>query len=276
MRVDAHQHYWRIGMHGHEWPTPDLPAIHRDFLPEDLDPERARCGIASTVLVQSQPSDADTDWLLALAAATPSIGAVVGWADFRAPGAAGRIAALAGHAKLRGLRPMLQDLAPDWILDPAAAPALAAMEAQGLVFDALIRPQHLPAITRLAEAYPALHIVIDHGAKPAIAAGLREPWATDIAAAARFSNIACKLSGLATEARAGWSDADLLFYARHLMACFGPERLLWGSDWPVLLLAGDYAGWLATAERLLPALSPAEKDAVFGGNAARIYRIGKD
>lgn len=267
MRIDAHQHYWRIGRNGQEWPTPDLATIYRDFVPADLEPQ---LGGARTVLVQSQPDDADTDWMLALAVDRPSIAAVVGWTDLLAPDAPQRIAALAARPKLRGIRPMLQSLPPEWILDPALAPAIAAMTEHRLVFDALVKPQHLPALHRFAAAHPDLRIVIDHAAKPDIAVRAREPWATDMAALAALPNIACKLSGLATEAAPGWRDDDLRPYVDHLLAAFGPDRLLWGSDWPVLLLAGDYAGWLACAERLVP---QADHPAIFGGNARRLYRV---
>lgn len=273
MRVDAHQHYWRIGRNGHEWPTPDLPEIHRDFLPADLAPELAPLGISRTVAVQSQPADADTDWLLDLAAQEPSIAAVVGWCDVRAPDAPARIAALAARSKLRGLRPMLQGLPPGWILDPAAAPALATMAEAGLVFDALIRPMHLSDIATLADNWPTLAIVVDHGAKPPIAAAQFEPWAAQMRDLATRTNVSCKLSGLATEAAADWSADHLAPYVHHLLACFGAERLIWGSDWPVLRLAGGYAQWFEIAGRLLPGITQQERDAVFGGNAARLYRL---
>ncbi|WP_423605147.1 amidohydrolase family protein [Sphingomonas sp. MS122] len=273
MRIDAHQHYWRIGRNGHEWPTPDLSAIHRDFLPADLAPELAPLGIARTIAVQSQPADADTDWLLDLAANEPSVAAVVGWCDVRARDAPARIAALAARPKLRGLRPMLQDLPPGWILDPAAAPALAAMAEAGLAFDALIRPVHLPDIAALADTWPSLVIIVDHGAKPPIAAGRLEPWATQIRDLATRANVSCKLSGLTTEAAAGWTPDDLAPYVRHLLACFGADRLIWGSDWPVLRLAGDYAQWFEIAGQLLPGIVQQDRDAIFGGNAARLYRL---
>lgn len=273
MRIDAHQHYWQIGRHGHSWPPPDLPAIHRDFLPVDLAPVRAALGIERTVLIQSQASDADTDWLLTLAAAEPSLGALVGWADLTAAGAPARIAALAQQPKLRGLRPMLQDLPDAWILQPERAPGLAAMVAHDLVFDALIRPSHLAAIRHLALAYPTLRIVVDHAAKPDIAGGGFERWATGIAALADLPNVVCKLSGLVTEAAPGWREADLAAYVAHLLACFGPGRLLWGSDWPVVLLAADYARWHDAAAALTAHLPNAARAAIFGGNAQAVYRI---
>jgi L-fuconolactonase len=276
MRIDAHQHYWRIGRNGHSWPTADWPRIHRDFGPEDLAPLLAARGIARTVLVQSQPHVDDTAWMLELAAETETIGAVVGWVPFRDADAADRIHALADRAKLRGIRPMLQDLSPGWILDDTAQPALRAMAERGLVFDALIRPQHLADIGEVAARYPNLAIVVDHAAKPDIRGGVREPWATDIAALAHAPNVTCKLSGLVTEAASDWSPDDLAFYVTHLLGAFGPDRLLWGSDWPVCLLAAEYDTWLDTAETLLTGCSDAERAAIFGGNAARLYRINFD
>lgn len=273
MRIDAHQHYWQIGRNGHQWPALDLPVIHRDFLPADIEPELTQLGIARTVLIQSQPADADTDWLIELAAQEPSVGAVVGWCDMRTPDAPARIAALAARPKLRGLRPMLQGLPPGWILDPAAAPSLTAMVAKGLVFDALIRPAHLTDIAALADAYPSLTIVIDHGAKPMIAMRGFEPWAAQLRDVAARPNVACKLSGLVTEAGTEWTADDLAPYVRHLLDCFGADRLLWGSDWPVLLLAGSYVQWFRTAAELLAPIGDAQSAAIFGGNAARIYGI---
>jgi len=271
-RIDAHQHFWRVDAPWHEWPREDLPAIHRDFLPDDLSPTLQACSIAGSVLVQSQPSDADTDWMLALAERTPSILGVVGWADVIAANAAERIAALASHPKLKGLRPMLQSLPPDWILQPEARPAIEAIVAHRLVFDALIRPLHLEAIGTLAERHPALSIVIDHGAKPDIAAGGFAGWADALSRVAERPNVACKLSGLVTEAGEGWSEAQLEPFVRHILHVFGPDRVLWGSDWPVLLLCAGYEQWHDMARALVP---PEHAGAVFGENAARIYGLDR-
>lgn len=271
LRLDAHQHFWRIDATWHEWPQSDLPSICRDFLPPDLAAALHACGLDGTVLVQSQPAAADTDWMLQLAAQEPTILGVVGWVDMAAPDAPARIATLAQHPKLKGLRPMLQDLPAEWILQPAVQPAVQAMVAHELVFDALIRPLHLPAIATLADRYPALTIVVDHGAKPDIAAGEFDPWAADLATLAQRSSVACKMSGLVTEAGDRWRPADLRPFVQHILSAFGPERLLWGSDWPVLLLQSDYAAWHAMAEAMVP---EPQRDAVFGGNAARLYRLG--
>lgn len=276
MLIDAHVHFWRIGRNDCAWPPPDLAAIHRDFLPADWRREADAVGVGAAIAVQSQPSERDTGWLLELALEDTRIAGVVGWADLAAVDAPARIAALAAHPKLRGLRPMLQDLPDaDWILRPALAPAIEAMIAHGLCFDALVRPRHLPQLLRFAERHPALGFVIDHAAKPDIAHGGFEPWRTRVAALATLPNVSCKLSGLLTEAGGRWHAADLRPYVEHLLAAFGPQRLLWGSDWPVVNLAADYSRWFDLAGTLT-ALAGDERAVLFGGNAARIYGISED
>jgi L-fuconolactonase len=271
MRIDAHCHLWRLADRAGQWPPPDRAAIYRDFSPADLLPLLDEVGIDGAVLVQSLPSAADTAFLLDLAAGLPAIRGVIGWADLKAPDAPALIARLAGAPKLKGLRPMLHDIADvAWIDDPTLAPAVAAMVAHDLAFDALVRPEHLPPLLAFATRHRALRIVIDHGGKPRIDIGLRAGWRREMEDLAALPNVVCKLSGLLTEAGQGGTDAVRPF-AETLLALFGPERLIWGSDWPVLTLAGDYAGWLAFCRALIP---PAHHDAVFGGNAARFYRLG--
>ena len=274
MLIDAHQHFWRIGQNDLAWPTADLAAIHRDFEP----PELARIGaphdLAGTVVVQSQPSDRDNDWLLALAADEPLVLGVVGWADLMAPDAPERIAGLARHPKLKGLRPMLQDLADDaWIADPRLEPAIDAMVAHGLSLDALVFPRHLPHLLTLARRRPDLAIVIDHGAKPSIGAGDFAAWSEALAPLAALPNVHGKLSGLLTQATPGQSPETLAPYVARLVALFGPKRLMWGSDWPVLNLAGEYGQWLDLARRLSGLTADADLAALFGETARRFYRL---
>jgi len=271
--IDAHLHCWRIGRNDCTWPPPELPAIHRDFEMDDWWREAAPLGVSSGVLVQSRESGSDTDWLLELAAHDDRVAAVVGWADLSAHDAPERIAALAAHPKLRGLRPMLQDLPQDdWILRSKIEPAIHTMIAHQLCFDALVKPRHLPHLLRFAQRHPDLQIVIDHAGKPDIANGVLEPWRTDISELAALPNVFCKLSGLLTEAGERNGAGGLRPYVDHLLQCFGPRRLLWGSDWPVLNLAGDYARWFRLADALT-GLNGAEHAVVFGGNAARFYRL---
>ena len=274
MRIDAHQHFWQLGRNDCAWPTPDLAPIYRDFGPNDLAPLAARAGIGGTVLVQTQESDRDTDFMLRVADQTDLVKAVVGWVDLKSPHAPARIAALSRHPKMRGLRPMLQILPDDdWIADPALDPAIAAMQAHGLGFDALAFSRHLPFLRRFAERHPALPIVIDHGAKPFIADGLLDPWRDEMRALAALPNVWCKLSGLVTEAASDWRPEQLVTYVRHLVELCGPDRGMWGSDWPVLELRTDYQTWLELAESLSGVSDPAGKAALFGGTARRFYRI---
>lgn len=273
MLVDAHVHFWRIGRNGCTWPPPELGAIHRDFLPEDWRHVAQPCGIDAAIAVQSQPNEQDTAWLLELARDDACIAGVVGWVALSARDAVDRIAALAAQPKLRGLRPMLQDLPGDsWILSPSLTPAIEAMIAHGLCFDALVKPRHLPHLLRFAERHPALRIVIDHAAKPDIAHHAFDPWRARIAALAELPNVVCKVSGLLTEAGDDWHARDLAPWVQHLLAAFGPRRLLWGSDWPVLKLAADYACWFGIADGLA-GLATDERAALFGGNAVRVYGI---
>lgn len=270
MRIDAHQHFWRIADRAGQWPPAELAAIYRDFGPEDLAPLLAAAGINGTVLVQTMERAADTLYMLDLADRHAFIKGVVGWTDLKAGDAPAAIARLAAHPKLKGLRPMLQDLADDgWIDDPALDPAIAAMIAQDLAFDALVLPRHLRPLLAFATRHPELRIVIDHGAKPLIAEGRTSPWREDMAALAGLPHVRCKLSGLLTEAGGRGAEA-VRPYAQTLLDLFGPERLIFGSDWPVLRLAGDYAGWAALCREIVPL---AHHDAVFGGNAMSFYRL---
>lgn len=272
--VDAHFHCWRLARGDYGWLTPALHPIHRDVTVADWEAVSRPRGVAGGVLVQAAPTEAETDFLLAQAQAHSSVLGVVGSIDWLAADAPRRVEALARRPRLVGLRPMLQDLPdPDWILQPALAPVLDAMAACGLAFDALVKPVHLARVRRLVDRHPGLRIVIDHGAKPDIAAGAWQPWAADMAALARETEVFCKLSGLLTEAGSRTADADLRPYVDHLLACFGPTRLMWGSDWPVLNLAGDYGGWLEQASRLVQSLGADEQAQIFGLTAARFYRL---
>ncbi|ADG10308.1 amidohydrolase [Caulobacter segnis] len=273
MLIDAHQHFWRIGQNDCVWPTPELAAIHRDFEPRDL---RAAAGsnLAGAVTVQSQPSDADTDWLLRLAEDEPLILGVVGWVDLLSPRAPERIAALSARSKFKGVRPMLQDLPDDaWIAHAGLAPAIDALVAHGLSLDALVFTRHLPHLLTLATRRPDLRIVIDHGAKPPIAGEAFDEWAEAMSRLAALPQVHCKLSGLLTEARPDQPPEAITPYVDRLIALFGPDRLMWGSDWPVVNLATDYAAWLGQVKNFPALRDPAFAQAVFSDVARRFYRL---
>jgi len=271
--IDSHQHFWSLSTPGHEWPTAEEGAIHRDFGPDDLAAETMGVTLAGTVLVQSQPTDTDTDWMLALARDNSIVAAVVGWVDFASPDAPERIAALSRDPKLRGLRPMLQSIPDtDWLLQDAVAPALEAMVASGLRLDALVQPRHLPMLARLAERWPDLPVVIDHAAKPRADQGLLDPWRAEIETLAGLG-LYCKLSGLRTEQAAGQPADALTPYVDHLVAVFG-DRLMWGSDWPVLHLSGDgWRRWLDDSIHMA-ARAGADQERLFAGVAAEFYALG--
>ncbi|GAC1327289.1 MAG: amidohydrolase [Collimonas sp.] len=273
LRIDAHQHFWLLANRAGQWPPPELAEIHRDFLPEQFTPLLQQYGISGSVLVQSLPSMSDTVFLLSLAERNAFVRAVVGWADLKSVNAEQQIQLLASHPKMRGLRPMLQDLADDWIDDPRLAPAIAAMQRHRLSMDALVLPRHLPALLRFAERYPDLPIVIDHAAKPQIASAILEPWRASMSRLAALPQVYCKLSGLVTEAAADWQVAQLQPYVAHVLAVFGAQRVIWGSDWPVVRLAGDYGRWLAATDTLLGDLDPLRRQQVMGLNAQHFYRL---
>lgn len=274
MIVDSHQHLWQIGQNGHEWPTPDLDAIHRDFVTADLTAVAGAAGVDATVLVQSQPADIDTDWMLDVADASPLIQGVVGWTDLSAPDAARRLADLARRPKLKGMRPMLQGLDDDeWILRDTVRPALKALLDLGLRFDALVFTRHLGAIDRLAGLLPDLPIIIDHCAKPPLASGTLSDWREAIARVAERPNVTCKLSGLFTEMTPGQSADDARPVADHVLSVFGPERLMWGSDWPVVLLRRPYGGWLDWTKAWLDDKTAEVRTAVLGNTARRVYAL---
>jgi L-fuconolactonase len=273
--IDAHQHFWTLSRGDYGWITPeDVPALCRDFGPKDLCLLIQDAGISHTVLVQCAETLAETRFLLDIARETDFVAGVVGWVDFASPSAADDIADLAQDDNLVSMRPMLQDMDDKaWILRPELEPAFKALAAAHLAFDILIKPPHLPHMPAFLRKYPDLPMVIDHFAKPYIAAGEMEPWASQIRELARHPRLFCKLSGLATEAGDGWDAARLKPYVDVVLEAFGPSRLMWGSDWPVLTLAGSYPQWFAAAQALTSHLTAAERGEIFGGTAARFYGL---
>jgi L-fuconolactonase len=272
-RIDSHQHFWRLERGDYGWLSPALEPIYRDYLPEDLAPQLARAGIDSTILVQAAPTIAETCYMLELARDNAFIAGVVGWADFDSEMAPENIAALAADEKLVGLRPMIQDIPdPMWMLQSQLAPAFEAMIDHDLVFDALVLPKHLDALRDLVDLYPELRIVVDHGAKPPLRGGDLEQWKLGIAAVASSTRAVCKLSGLVTEAGSA-NPAALAGCVDHLITVFGPERLMWGSDWPVCELVCSYEEWYQASEMLLVRLSPSERKQIHSLTAQETYGI---
>lgn len=278
MIVDAHHHLWDPATADYPWLTDELAAIRRPFTPDDLAPELAATGIDATVLVQTRSSQAETAEFLALAAATPFIRAVVGWVDLTDPGVSEAIATLRagpGGDRLVGVRHQVHD-EPDaaWLLREDVGRGIRAVGAAGLAYDLLLRPRELPAALELARRLPTVRFVIDHLAKPPIASGELEPWRTLIAPFGELDHVACKVSGLVTEADwVSWTAADLQPYVDHAIEVFGPARLIFGSDWPVCLLAATYPEVVEAALITMSGLDVTEQAAVMGGNATRIYGL---
>ncbi|HEV7835744.1 MAG TPA: amidohydrolase family protein [Caballeronia sp.] len=276
-RIDAHQHFWDPSRGDYGWLTPELQSLYRVFGPADLKPLREAVHVARTVVVQAAPTVDETRYLLDLARDDESIAGIVGWIPLDAQNSVELIDELAREPKLKGVRPMLQDLPDDcWIENPALAPAIQALIKNDLAFDALIFSRHVPSLKVFAARFPELRMVVDHGAKPQIKDGQAgwQTWADGIAELAALpQRLVCKLSGLATEASPGWSVATLKPYADHLLDCFGPERLMWGSDWPVLNLNGGYAQWFDAARQLTAHLDASAQQAIFGDTARGFYRL---
>jgi L-fuconolactonase len=275
MRVDAHQHFWKVSRGDYGWLTREaLPRLYRDFLPDDLKPWLKDAHIEKTILVQAAQSLAETEYLLSLAREHAFIAGVVGWVDFEAADSPQTIARLSTDPKLVGLRPMIQDLPDDrWMLSPKIGPALGAMRENELAFDALVKPRHLPALEEFLACYADLRVVVDHGAKPDIASGDLQSWAVSMQRIAGTTRAFCKFSGLVTEAGASWSIEKLKPFFDVLLEAFGPTRLMWGSDWPVVNEAADYASWFAAAEALTRDLSATDRQAIFGGTATTFYGL---
>ncbi len=279
MRIDSHHHFWNPAARVYDWMAgAALDPIRRPFTPEDLRPHLAAAGIDGTVIVQAVHDVAETEEFLATAAATDFVKGVVGWVDLKDRLVDDTLDALLGRpdgSYLKGIRHLAHDEADeDWLARPDVIAGVAACGARGLVQDLLAKEPQLPACITIADILEEAQFVLDHIGKPRIAAGEMEPWRALVEELARRGNVACKLSGMITEAKwDGWQVEDLKPYADVILDAFGPDRVMFGSDWPVCQLAGDYAQVVEAAEALIDGLTPEEKAQVFGGNAARIYQL---
>jgi L-fuconolactonase len=274
--IDAHHHLWDPSRREYPWMAgAALDPIRRPYTVDDLRAVTEAAGVHATVLVQTVSSDEETAEFLATAVAEPLIAGVVGWVDLAAPDLADRLAFLLSQGPLVGVRHQVEsDPDEDWLLRPEIVAGLSTVASAGLAYDLLVRPAQLPAATEVALRLPELRLVLDHAAKPPIAAGEWEPWASGVAALAGRENVVCKVSGLVTEADwPGWEVGHLRRYVDHVLASFGPARLLFGSDWPVCELAASYELVLDAAVALTSGLSDAERLAFFEHNARRVYHL---
>lgn len=278
MIIDAHHHLWDRSRAEYPWLGPHLPALDRDVTFEELERQLDDAGVDRTVLVQAADNDEDTDYMLEQAAAHPRIAAVVAWIPLDRPErAATRLQELRRHPAFRGIRHGINNEPDaDWILRPEVADGLRLLEDADIPFDLVsVRRRHLALVPELVERHPRLRIVIDHLSKPPIRREDREPWWTNIARAAAAPTVWAKLSGLmpANDRLDEWGTDDLRPFVDHAMELFGPDRLMWGSDWPIIDLAGGYQRALDAMREIAAEWTPAERSAVFGGTAARFYGI---
>jgi len=280
LTVDAHHHLWDPAIRAYPWLTEELAAIRRRFGPEDLAPLIERAGIDRTILVQTTSSLDETREFLATASTTAFIGGVVGWVDLTDPAVGDTIAELAagdGGSHLVGIRHQVHDEPdPGWLLRPDVNRGIAAVGTAGLVYDLLVRPRELPAALEVVRAHPDVAFVIDHLAKPSIRLGEREPWLSQLRPFGKLDGVAGKVSGLVTEADwRSWQVDDLRPFVDAVIEIFGPDRLMFGSDWPVCLLAATYQEVVDAARSATSGLSPDEQSQVFGETARRVYGLDR-
>lgn len=276
MLIDAHHHLWRVARNDYGWLTPDEGFLYRDYMPEHFKPILDAHGIARAVVIQAAPSLAETEFLLSLADAHPYLGAVVGWVDFADRNAPQALDQFSAHPKFRGVRPMIQDIAEDtWMLREELSGTFVALAERDLSFDALIQPRHLATLIELVSRYPSLRVAINHCGKPEVRAWQVgdadfNAWQAGMTELARHPNVFCKLSALPTRAAPGWTAETFSPYVDVLLTAFGPSRLMWASDWPILERNGRYDDWFHVARALLPESTHAD---VFGATARSFYRI---
>ena len=275
MRIDAHQHFWNYSAAEYPWIGAGLERLARDYLPSDLEPLLAAKQIDGSVAVQARQSVEESLWLLALAKAHPLVKGVVGWVDLRSDRVGDDLRVLAANPTFVGVRHVVQDEPdPRFVLGEGFIRGLRQLRQHGLTYDLLLYPTQLPAAIELVELLPEQPFVVDHLAKPRIVAGEIDGWGRDIRAIARHDNVCCKVSGMVTEAvRRGWNRDDFTPYLDVVLEAFGPERLMFGSDWPVCLLAGEYADVAAIPRDYFSRLSATEQRMIWGDTAAEFYGL---
>jgi len=274
MRIDAHQHFWRYDPDRDGWITSEMAVLRQDFLPGELEELLLGCGMEGSVAVQADQSEEETVFLLEMAEAHPSILGVVGWVDLLAPELARRLEHFSGWDRFRGVRHIAQAEADDFLAREEVVQGIGTLREFNLTFDLLVYPRQLPAALSLVRALPDQPFVVDHMAKPLIADGVLDPWATQMREMAKHTNVWCKVSGLVTEGKwTAWRPEDFRPYLDVIFEAFGADRLMFGSDWPVCLLAAEYAQVVELMESYAEPFSEAERTGFFGENATRFYGL---
>jgi L-fuconolactonase len=276
MRIDSHQHFWKAARGDYHWMSQKVPILCRDYLPENLQPWLVKNRVDKTILVQAAQTKAETDFLLDLASKHDFIAGVIGWLDMDSHNFAAELEVYSRKPKFLGIRPMLQDLVDDdWILRPRVMESLKLIAQRDMSFEFLTYTRHLPYVLKVLETIPNLRAVVDHVSKPEIKNRKLDPWRSLMSKVAEHANIYCKLSGMVTEADyKSWTAEDLRPYVEHVVECFGFERVMFGSDWPVCRLAGSYDQVIDALHAILrPNLNERRETDIFGGNAARFYKL---
>ena len=275
--IDSHQHFWKIARADYGWLSPYLSVLYQDYLPSDYLRATKGLGVTQSVLIQAADTVDETEFLLQIALETPFVAGVVGWIDMESHKALEQLQSFSRNPYFKGIRPMLQDIEDiNWIMSPAFDPIFRDLAEKGLSFDALIKGEHIPHILTIAEKNRSLKIVIDHCAKPDIAANGYEKWAKDIAVFKRFPNVYLKFSGLTTEARGG--DANIATYQPyfdHAVSIFGMSRILWGSDWPVIKLNSEYEVWQGICQKLVQNFSHDDQRKFWSENSRFVYNLDR-
>lgn len=273
--IDAHHHFWQYNTEEYGWIGPNMAQLRRNFLPADLKREIDAAGVSGVVSVQARQTLGETDWLLSMAEAHPWILGVVGWAPLVSPDVKADLERYAHHRKLKGVRHILHDEKDDhYLLRKDFLAGIAHLEKLRLTYDILIFERHLPQTIEFVDKFPHQVFVVDHIAKPRIKDGVLDPWRKNIKELARRNNVFCKISGMVTEANWDtWKYETLRPYLETVLEAFGPKRLMFGSDWPVLLVAGNYHGWLQTVKHVIEPLSAPERLRILSGTATEAYRL---
>ena len=273
--IDSHQHFWQVGKFDYPWMSSDVEILYRDYLPATLKPIIARNGVTKTVLVQASNSLAETRWLLGLARRNQFITGVVGWVDLIDPHLDRTLVELTSDSHFKGVRHLVESESDDdWLIQPAVIEGLRTLSEHAVPYDALVHTRHLRRVRIVAESCPGLSLVIDHMAKPGIESGSISEWARELQDVAAFPNIYCKLSGLVTEANhSSWTVADLKPFVETALELFGPNRMMFGSDYPVCLLASSYERVLWSFQELLKDLDDEQHQRIFRENARKFYRL---
>ena len=274
MYVDSHQHFWKLSRGDYSWMTPDMKKLYKDFFPSDLEPLIKEKNISKTIIVQAADTVAETEFTLKLAEDHEFVAGVVGWVDLESPKTKETIDKLCESKFLKGVRPMIHDIENDeWMLQDNLKENINYLATKNLTFDALVRPQHLKHLIKFVQKFDFLPIVIDHIAKPKILNSEIDEWKKDMQALSGYQNVFCKFSGILTEVGENYSKTQIEPYVDFILNLFSPNKIMWGSDWPVLTMAENYSNWFDLAMDCCNNFSESEKNMIFANTAKNFYNI---